>query len=793
MAIAGYEYRVDGGEPVDVGDVLTTIVAGLQSGTEYDFEVRSYNDVGLRSPWSSVVSAATLSLFDMITAVPLAAYSFRRLGDYTGPAMRVLRPSDDAETNLSLGFTKADADAFGADLEVVKLFDQMGAHDINFSPRPLLGFLNAPMLDWGAYGETAASGIAEGTFDLAHPKFFVVSDVRVTSTYFLHFGSQTFETSLRGDAGAIILDNGAPVVFDSMAFRGTRQDSIYYQSGNDAVREQGAALGVLSGTNAGDTARTGKTLTIGPGFGSGSNQYAGLWGELLIFDGTVSSGDRDIIEASQMAAFENGYRIAFDGDSLMYGANLDLYEREQTNAPGETLALLGGGWDGYNRGTAGDRYTHLIADAPTQIDPLFRAGAAKNIVVVWAGFNDFNTGATVADVQDRIETYCLARQAVGWQVVVVSLPISTNAVLAGYEANRIAVNDWIADNWFSFANGYADLSDDPIIGDDADPTDTDYWQDSIHMTAEGYALVAPYIANAITAMGTDIVGPSVPASLTAGTPDITEIPFTWAVSTGEPVAYQIRRATDSGFTTGVVDTNFSGGATTSGSVTGLTGGTLYYFKIRARDASGNWSGYSTAISETTDAIAPIAPGDFGADLHTYLDAEDQALADGAGITAWVNNGYGQDWNTGGSVTKQTVSGQKVARHSGGGNLFQTLASETAPGTPYTLYAIAKAADTTTQGRLIGYSGDTCSIFANLSATPGTWRAFVTGETLATVDTANFQMIKNTYGTPINGYWRIGENYVGDWAVVVMIDRALTAPETAGLEAWLQARVTALNT
>ena len=58
LQAGGYEYRVDGGTPVDVGLNVTAEVTGLTAGTSYDFEVRAYNDAGT-SDWSAVVSQST--------------------------------------------------------------------------------------------------------------------------------------------------------------------------------------------------------------------------------------------------------------------------------------------------------------------------------------------------------------------------------------------------------------------------------------------------------------------------------------------------------------------------------------------------------------------------------------------------------------------------------------------------------------------------------------------------------------------------------------------------------------
>ena len=59
---------------------------------------------------------------------------------------------------------------------------------------------------------------------------------------------------------------------------------------------------------------------------------------------------------------------------------------------------------------------------------------------------------------------------------------------------------------------------------------------------------------------------------------------------------QLQRATNSGFTTGVVD--FAPGSLTNCVVTGLDATTLYYFRSRRRNAFG-WSAWSTTVSATT--------------------------------------------------------------------------------------------------------------------------------------------------------------------------------------------------
>lgn len=60
--VAGYRYRIDGGTAVDVGNTLTVNLAGLAASTSYDFQVQSYDNLGLSSAWSAVVTETTIAL-----------------------------------------------------------------------------------------------------------------------------------------------------------------------------------------------------------------------------------------------------------------------------------------------------------------------------------------------------------------------------------------------------------------------------------------------------------------------------------------------------------------------------------------------------------------------------------------------------------------------------------------------------------------------------------------------------------------------------------------------------------
>jgi hypothetical protein len=77
-----------------------------------------------------------------------------------------------------------------------------------------------------------------------------------------------------------------------------------------------------------------------------------------------------------------------------------------------------------------------------------------------------------------------------------------------------------------------------------------------------------------------------------------------AVTARSPVTYFAERATDSGFTAGVDTSGWIPG--TSYEFTGLTDGQIYYYRVKARDAALNESGWSNVESSTQDDSDPAS-------------------------------------------------------------------------------------------------------------------------------------------------------------------------------------------
>jgi lysophospholipase L1-like esterase len=445
-------------------------------------------------------------VLDKILGRPLAAYSMRRLRrTYIGAAIRVRRLSDGAETDLVAGFSKSMADAFGSNLKIVKIYDQSGnGRDLTVvGTPPQLSYLTRPMIDFYECNDTTEFRSA-ATVSLSEPTQFFAIDPVVGSSYLTHFGGGQFAT--RFSAGRYTQTNGADVSYGGrISERGAVQLTSEFKTGNESIRVDGETQSVFSGANAGDAPLVNGIIRLGNYEGLGSGLFLGRVGEFLLFDGGVSNRDRDTIESNQISYYLDGKRIVVHGDSLAYGSNLGLYAREAVNYGGQTRDLLGEGWDVYNRAVPGSSFNnisggdfHLILSAASRIDVLYRPSAEQNILVISTGWNDVNGGETALTIKAQFVAYCLARKALGWKVVVAPLPIANYpGQPAAYPAIRLEVNAWLAQHWHEFADAYTDFSADPLIGNNADTTNTIYWQDQLHMTRAGYAVWAQYLKSSI--------------------------------------------------------------------------------------------------------------------------------------------------------------------------------------------------------------------------------------------------------------------------------------------------------
>ncbi|WP_103072668.1 fibronectin type III domain-containing protein, partial [Aquimarina sediminis] len=137
----------------------------------------------------------------------------------------------------------------------------------------------------------------------------------------------------------------------------------------------------------------------------------------------------------------------------------------------------------------------------------------------------------------------------------------------------------------------------------------------------------------------DTQAPSVPTNVTASNIGATSADLTWTASTDNVgvTAYEIfQGATSIGTST-----------TTNYTVTGLTANTTYSFTVKAKDAAGNVSASSTAVSVTTTST----PGCTGITTFPYSESFE------SGFGAWTNaSGDDIEWTRDSGGTPSNATG-----------------------------------------------------------------------------------------------------------------------------------------
>ena len=146
------------------------------------------------------------------------------------------------------------------------------------------------------------------------------------------------------------------------------------------------------------------------------------------------------------------------------------------------------------------------------------------------------------------------------------------------------------------------------------------------------------IATATTQAVPDTTAPSAPTGLTA-TPGVAQASLAWTASTDNVAVtgYRVERCQ------GASCTDFAQVGTPTGTTftdTGLTALTTYRYRVRAVDAAGNLSDYSSVATATTPETPATPPGLVGA----------WAFNDGAGLTAADSSGSGNPGTLQGGAT-----------------------------------------------------------------------------------------------------------------------------------------------
>jgi hypothetical protein len=484
-----------------------------------------------------VDSPITDFILDDISATALRAYSTRKIRSaYSGNCWRIKRASDSTETDIGFNtngvIDKAAIATFaaGTTYVITKWYDQSTTNDplVPISTQEPTGDLNHFLGSRAgvAYGLTGTKSLVSvANISTTNPKVYMAAHVRqVADRDFEHLFACGTANRLAVIKGKLSMygngyhDNGR---WDA----GRSQITAWFTSGADKVVIDGIDHPCLatsvSATDCGNALTTGFPFYLGTYHAAAAGQnFAGVFGEAIVFEGTVSGPDDAAIQASQTAFFIGDgtpldaqafhYNVIMEGDSLTFGYGAT------TNPATLVQTAKGADWRIRNVANSGQQLiTDMTPDAAIQVDPYWDSIYTKNILVIWAGINDFhnNVGMTAATLETALQSYVAARKAAAvaagttLKVVVTTITACDPAngyITSGQQTERTTFNTWLRANWNTFADALCDLDALPHL---SDPTNATYYHNigggdfGLHFTDLAYTGdIGPAFVTAISSV-----------------------------------------------------------------------------------------------------------------------------------------------------------------------------------------------------------------------------------------------------------------------------------------------------
>ena len=169
-----------------------------------------------------------------------------------------------------------------------------------------------------------------------------------------------------------------------------------------------------------------------------------------------------------------------------------------TNYPARLWNALASNWDVRIDAYPGRNLTQMNAESPLCADMMQNKAGMRKVAVVWETTNTLMSNANVAATVSQLQTYCLARKAAGFSVLVGTC-LNRGDGYANFDADRQSVNASILANFATYADGVVDFAAVPELQTITNATYFD--PDQIHLTNAGYQKAADTVTAKITALG----------------------------------------------------------------------------------------------------------------------------------------------------------------------------------------------------------------------------------------------------------------------------------------------------
>jgi hypothetical protein len=189
-----------------------------------------------------------------------------------------------------------------------------------------------------------------------------------------------------------------------------------------------------------------------------------------------------------------------DGDSLTFGLvvsgnpAVNPYPAQLAGLTGKPAINIGQSGAFFTTVSGSSGFPHLDADYATHVASNYNSSTA-NILVVQGGINDIYHGATTADIDTAVRSYCAKGRATGFKVYLMTVTASNDFWNSGLETARLAVNTDRRTNWAAYCDGLIDVDANAAF---SDPNNATYFQsDHLHWTTAADTIVANLVKTAV--------------------------------------------------------------------------------------------------------------------------------------------------------------------------------------------------------------------------------------------------------------------------------------------------------
>jgi lysophospholipase L1-like esterase len=470
--------------------------------------VRSPIRSAIGSPVGLLKTSALVFPLDQAGAMPAAAYGVTRLSSaYSGPAIRVFRPSDSAELDIGFSGQRLDAAALSTFLgsqvgKIVTFYDHSGngghitqATDaIRAQISVGLTMAGGPCVAFNGVGEYALPAaismdrrssevIAVAEFPIAKEQngLFEIGAVANGNSNIFTQSSGALQWRPNGSATAFKVQS-APRWYNQYGSASTS----YFEQDGESTTAAAATSVVSTGGHLGRLVSAGYTAKM-------------LFGFIAFYARNLSAGERAAAKTAADLVFgcvSTGGLLAVQGDSITASSTAGTLRNGWIHQMIPSLAtkprifnFAGGGEQLVNDlvGGTSDMTTEELA-------VLSRYSSGKRVVLVFKGTNDMGVAnRTGAQVYADLQTYCGSIRANGGKVIVCTLLPRTSYGLSN-TTEFAAFNTSVRTNWATFADGFVDFNQHPVMGAGGAPADSTLYLDGLHPTMYGNSLLASYSA-----------------------------------------------------------------------------------------------------------------------------------------------------------------------------------------------------------------------------------------------------------------------------------------------------------